>query len=76
MFISAGSSTYTRDMAKSGSGSLFVMPRTSTIDGVCFNCVETNGAVTTSQGWKVTPGGEVRDLSLSALNPAADHTTP
>ena len=74
LFIGAGTQHSVRTMAKTGTA-LFVMPRTSSIDGICVNCVETNGQVTTSQGWLVN-GGSVKDISISALNPSANHTIP
>lgn len=32
--------------------------------------------MTTSAGRRVDPGGEVKDISISTLNPSNDHTQP
>lgn len=76
LFLSVGSNSYTRDMAKSGTGTLLIPGNTSQWTGYSVNCVETAGAVTTSAGWKVTPGGEVKDISIRFLNSSANHTVP
>lgn len=78
MFMSAGSNSIVRNLTTGfPNGNQLSFPgRTSTWTGYSVNCVEAPGNVTTSQGWKVTPGGEVKDISISALNPGVDHTIP